>query len=700
MSGFFLITMPRAGGTALARLLGAVSSDCAAGLITAARELGPEAAREVLGGRGWRSVFYGRGDWKEAVGCWSWVLKTFPGVPLIFLTRDESAAYEISLDLTHETWIPAYGKCPGRVLMETRAHREAMVDFHVMNPGRTLMIDHSDLEDYDALAAKLGPLAASRETWEKLAAERPGSSRGMSPRPKVVSHAFEGWETHDWQADPFADDSGEESWEKIDWQADPFAGEEDAHVKRLRPELPGARRVPGTAAVYTLHYGASRWIGECGSSLDSWAARHGMDLHVWGEADPSYPHPKFCEVDMLRHFLAGEADWMLFVDGDVFVHPSAPRFPFVEGVSIMEDLPFQGLPHPKWQAWCRKHFPGLDTSGWAYRNAGVWACDRESAKLILAQAEAPFISGCMEQHQFNVWLLQASRRGLRVNPLDEEWNMFASQVSPAWFHHLAGRGDKDKKLRILRENHLLPWAPAPFKETPSTGPRAICYLWHSGKAAWDELRYSLRSVRENFTDHPPIHLFADRQPEWLEPDSGVIFHHAAAYEEALAGALQAADEVALMNDDIYFLRPTRWHDLLTALTRGSDLLPRMEDHLSKRNRWFRSVGRATASLHHHGHEHVRDFSTHTPYLFERAKSLETIRRHGIWWKVPFENLYHNDHGTTHRPCGRDKTTRLPGSQKARFLNHGAAGPCESTAAELIERFSQPAPWERVKVEQS
>ena len=720
MRPFFLFTMPRSGGTALQRMLGGAlrfwgeSRDFLEKLREVAegelRTLNgtteyPEdtevrGALDVIlrrraGDYGIWSSFCGRDSWEAAVAFYSWVLRSWPEGRILFLTRDEGDAYELSLEGTAPLWVPDYGSCAGNVLKRTREQRRWMQDFAEMNPSRCVLLETRDLGSYELLSARLEPLGlqVDPQAWDAADSQRPRNLKSMfgEMEQRRAAMAPEVEEIAAGAADPFLDDPEMLAELKEEWKRE----EHPDLPQRLRLPLPEAGEVAaGAVALHVLRYGAADWIRDCGDSLDGWAARHGLPVTVWDSPDPAYPHPKFCEVDMLRAFLAGESQWMIYVDADVFVHPSAPMLPLARGFTIAEDLPFRGGPHEHWAGWCRKHFPELATEGWGYRNAGVWACDREAAGRLLAVIAQPYHAGVMEQHHFNVWLMLAARGGMRMNVLADEWNSFASQRQAAWFHHLAGRGNKGKKLENLRALQLLPPPPESFRPAESRGPRAICYLWHSRHARWDELRHSLRSLREHFIDPPPVHIFGDRRPAWLVDGAGVTFHRAGPYEEALAAALQVADEVLLMNDDIDYLRRTSWDDLRVALTRGGNLLRRMRANLACSSRWKRGVGRATASLHHHGADHVADFSTHTPYLFERAKSLATLRRHGVWWKLPFETLYHNDHGSPRRPCGEEKTNTLPCGPEPRFLNHGAAGPDPRTQQELQARFATPAPWEK------
>jgi hypothetical protein len=88
------------------------------------------------------------------------------------------------------------------------------------------------------------------------------------------------------------------------------------------------------------------------------------------------------------------------------------------------------------------------------------------------------------------------------------------------------------------------------------------------------------------------------------------------------------------------------------------------------------------------------FATHTPYLFEREKSIEIMREYHIAYKGGWVTLYHNHHQTPHEDCGPHKTNALPCSGNPRFLNHKSGGPNPRTQDELRRLFSTPAPWEK------
>lgn len=218
--------------------------------------------------------------------------------------------------------------------------------------------------------------------------------------------------------------------------------------------------------VHTLRYGDRWWVRECGDSLDRWAERHGYAVRSWGQdAIPSgLPHPKFVVVDMLRAFLSGSADLMLYIDADVLVDPDAPDLPDAGPdpfITIRAHKP-DSLASRKYHRWISKHYPNSRRTlrSWRYRNAGVWICNRAAAEIIVAAAVPPFIPGVMEQHQWNQWLSVAEARGVAVVDLPRDWNMLPGEDAPAFFFHLCGRHkihhyDHWKNAGLLKKFHKM-----------------------------------------------------------------------------------------------------------------------------------------------------------------------------------------------------------------------------------------------------
>lgn len=197
--------------------------------------------------------------------------------------------------------------------------------------------------------------------------------------------------------------------------------------------------------IHTLRYGNPFWMKECAPTLDAWCKRHNLPLVVTSEWNPEYPSSKFCEVDMLRAFLAGDSDQMMYVDSDVVVNQKAPAPEFGPGFHIRPEQ--RSVNNPLWLEWYLKHYGETPPESAIYHNAGVWVCDRESAKKMLKAANEPYIEGVMEQHQWNRWIMKAKAMGMNVVALSRVWNSYPRDWEPAFFYHIYG----EKKVEWLRQ---------------------------------------------------------------------------------------------------------------------------------------------------------------------------------------------------------------------------------------------------------
>lgn len=411
----------------------------------------------------------------------------------------------------------------------------------------------------------------------------------------------------------------------------------------MLPQPPDRGRI--AIEVHTLRFGNPPWMRECAPTLDAWCARHNIPLHVTSQWDRSYPDPKFCEVDMLRAFLAGENEWMVYVDADIVVHPSAP-FPIFGdgGFYIREDT--HGRSNKRWFAWCQEKFGLTPDPDYLYRNAGVWACDRESAARMLEVIQQPYHEGIMEQDHWNWWISLATSRGMKLRNLGHEWNRFPREIRPSWFFHIYCKA-KLKHLLNFRRAGLLPDyvkrldSPPPV---PDFGKGAVVWPWKSSAAEWDELWYSHRSVLRYWSEMDwPLVLLGDQRPAWWPGE----FIHAESYEHALHIGVQCAEQVLWMNDDIFMLAPQGPQDFLIAPQLG-DMSAVLGETMLSASQWRAGLGQVLMRCHHH-RKSTFNFSTHTPYLYQRDKAREVLEVFGNFWKIPFETAYHNWHATPHGP---------------------------------------------------
>lgn len=214
--------------------------------------------------------------------------------------------------------------------------------------------------------------------------------------------------------------------------------------------------------VHTLRFGNVWWMNECAPTLDAWCGKHGHTLRVWKpeELSSGYPCEKFGIIDMLRAFVKGSSDWMIFFDADVYLHPDVAAFPEVSGPGFYVNSDRHTKICAGWAKWCRKAMR-TNRSGlgaWIYRNTGVWACDRKTAEALLEIIKPPYIQRIQEQHQLNWWLYLAAENGVNVGFLPTQWNCMPGQESkslPPSCFHLCG-GEKERKFAALKWQGFIP----------------------------------------------------------------------------------------------------------------------------------------------------------------------------------------------------------------------------------------------------
>ncbi len=451
------------------------------------------------------------------------------------------------------------------------------------------------------------------------------------------------------------------------------------------PEQDG-RPLLGSVEVHTLRWGEDPLMRECARSLDEWAARCVYPVRVHGE-DRRLPHPKFALVEAMRDFVIDSAsDWMLYVDSDVMVHPLAPKLSSRgPGFWLREDPP--GKVSQGWRDWCADKLGVVPSEGFVYRNAGVWLVDRESARRFLMAIDGRGVAGVMEQHQWNVWLDRAETLcGLAVRDLEIEWNGMTVDRRPAWFHHLAG-GHKHKRLVRARARGYLPDAVKRLVDPPSPpdfGEGAVVWPYSSRHAEWDELWYSHRSVLEHWSESGwPLVVFGDRVPDWWPGE----FVHCPDYAEALWQGVQCADRVLWMNDDIFMLADQSPEDY-RVVPSVRDMSDRLGQTMVAGNAWRRGLGQVLMRLHHHGFPAV-NYSTHTPYLYERAKARTVLEEFGQFWKLPFETAYHNRFRTPHRPMSELKAENVGRLDGKLWVNPAASQADETFRGRMATRYGAP-----------
>ena len=159
----------------------------------------------------------------------------------------------------------------------------------------------------------------------------------------------------------------------------------------------------------------------------------------------------------------------------------------------------------------------------------------------------------------------------------------------------------------------------------------------------DELRYSLRSICENFKFRDV--WFFGGKPEGIEPDHYVFFSQygknkwekATSAYEVIFTCTDMTPEFYLFNDDFFVLKPYKQK---LPLVRGT--LQNRIDSINKRNTSsYAAMLYETKKMLENRLFDTLDYATHTPFLVNRQKGLETLELFGHG--KSFRCLYGNHH---------------------------------------------------------
>lgn len=207
--------------------------------------------------------------------------------------------------------------------------------------------------------------------------------------------------------------------------------------------------------------------------------------------------------------------------------------------------------------------------------------------------------------------------------------------------------ERFKDFLLRRRNYLR--GSKIFKDcefsTQGTGKRDIVYMLREGKN--EELRYSLRSVEQNFAYRQV--WFAGGKPEGLEPDRymGVEQDMPNKWENVrkILLAVCKNDEISedfwLFNDDFFILKPC--DDSLPQYYNGT-----LADQIKACEKWWGPydytirLRHLAKTLEDAGLETL-NYSVHKPILVNRKKALEVLKKYpnepmfralyGNYWKI-------------------------------------------------------------------
>jgi len=239
--------------------------------------------------------------------------------------------------------------------------------------------------------------------------------------------------------------------------------------------------------LHLLKYGnKTDWMRLCVPTIEAYAKRHDLKVVTWDDnvaKEKGYPAAKFAELDMVESFLAGKADFMIYMDLDVWVHPEAPLPPLKPGLSMATDC-YHAEHQAQWEDWFRETYGPSPFGPHRYSNAGIWIVDRKGAnKLREAMCELRMVEFFLDQHWFNAVASHARAMGIPFNQLSSEWNRGGKDHEPAWFRHFWGT-DKVADYEEFKASGML-----------HTKPDGLRYSVHPGHTPHQDKVFYLQFVK-------------------------------------------------------------------------------------------------------------------------------------------------------------------------------------------------------------
>lgn len=182
----------------------------------------------------------------------------------------------------------------------------------------------------------------------------------------------------------------------------------------------------------------------------------------------------------------------------------------------------------------------------------------------------------------------------------------------------------------------------------------IVYILKHDVAA-DELRYSLRSVCENFC-YRDVWFYCGC-PDGIMPDHHIAFEQVGTSKwerscstlRAICGNDDITPSFYLFNDDFFIIEPYEQDMAITDRSIWHHAFDIMERH--GRSAYVSRLLDTARWLEEHGYPTV-NYSTHTPLLVNRATALEVID--GVPSEILFRSVYGNVSGTPYADRGDGK----------------------------------------------
>lgn len=243
-----------------------------------------------------------------------------------------------------------------------------------------------------------------------------------------------------------------------------------------------------------------------------------------------------------------------------------------------------------------------------------------------------------------------------------------------------------------------------------------------------ELKYSMRSMEENFTSLRNIWVIGDK-PEWASDQvQHIPFDHLKMLpsneyskgrnicEKMLRAAMtpDISADFVYAGDDHYLLRPWSLEDFTKQILVREDLNKFPKDYLDPKtrpwdmlNKWQTALWLTYDKMKLFGY-YGWNYETHTPKLINKVKLIKTFTQYGIGeGTLIWHSAYFNMHWTVQTAIDSEHSDIKAGfyakhtpeeiesrMQPATFLSHNDKGLTPDLKAAIMERFSNKSRYEK------
>ncbi len=244
----------------------------------------------------------------------------------------------------------------------------------------------------------------------------------------------------------------------------------------------------------------------------------------------------------------------------------------------------------------------------------------------------------------------------------------------------------------------------------------------------DELRYSMRSMEENFTSLRNIWVIGDK-PDWASEEvCHIPYAHPKTlpsneysknrnFAEKMLRAAMTSDittDFVYAADDHYLLRPWSLEDFTKKVLIREDLNAFTEDYLNPDTRPWGSLSEWQTALWNTYDKMMLfgyygwNYETHTPKLINKVNLIKTLAQFGIGdGRCMWQTAYFNMHWPTTTGLDSEKSDIKAGFysevpkedmldrlDRATFLSHNDDGLTEDLRNAIMERFPKKSRYEK------